>query len=446
MALLDGIKKFLGMQINSALSTTLNNYQFINLSNMEIYPEINIQRAIDLGFEGNSAVYSIVSKSAKKFAAIPRYVNQTDPKGKVDYKQLEKLINLPNPYQGADAFNETLDTYKLITGETFIWLNRGDITGVDGKVLPDDVIDKMPVLEMYVLPSNFVFIVPDDQNVFGVKGYIFLVSGTRIKIRKNDVIHWKNVNTDFDAVSRQHLRGMSPLTPGYRSLQANNAAIDATVRMHQNDGAKGILFQRGEPFEVTPEQNSQLRQVMNSKINTNDSKGALVALQGGEWEHIDLASSMDLKLIQAREFSWKELCALFDVPYELFQSDTAYANKEWAQKNWVSNTILPAAKQFDDELNRSLLQAFNLVGLVYIESDASGLAELQRDLSYLATALSNAPYLTMNEKRIAMGYEAFDDPSFDQPWIPAGPLPLNEIQNEIQTVNQINAQPKDTTP
>lgn len=439
MAFLDFFKNIFSKQIQG---TALTAFRTINVGNPEVYPEINAQRAIDLGYEANSAVYSIVSKSAKKFAAIPSYVNTVNDKGSVNYKVLETLLDHPNSYQGQDAFREELYTWKLLTGEAFIFLNRGDITDANGKLLPDDTIDRMPVLEMQVLPVNFIYLVPDPSDVMGVLGYIFQQSGTRIKIRKNDVIHWKGTNLDFDAVTRQHLRGMSPLTPGYRSLTANNAAIDATVRMHTSDGAKGIIYQNtDEPWETTPEQNTQLRSVLTQKVNNNDSKGSVVPL-AGKWGYLDLTSSMDLKLLQAREFAWKELCGLFDIPYELFQSDTAYANKEWAQKNWVTNTIIPACKQLDDEMNRQLLKAYNLDGLVYIECDYSGLSEMQKDLNLQATGLNTAVWLTLNEKRIAMGYEPLADPSFDQPWLPATSSPLNQITEEFNTVNQINnAQP-----
>ena len=44
----------------------------------EVYPTIDSTTAIEKGFNGNAAVYSIVKKDAKKFGSIPRYVERAD--------------------------------------------------------------------------------------------------------------------------------------------------------------------------------------------------------------------------------------------------------------------------------------------------------------------------------------------------------------------------------
>lgn len=413
----------------------------IMIGTREVMPDMNQQRAIDLGFDANAAVYSIVKKDADKFASIPRYVydaKSIEAKekrrmpthlkavsgAKTLQNDLSKLLARPNPYQGQAAFFKIVRAYYKVCGESFIWLNRGDVGDLN-----DLAQDRKPVLEMYPLPVDQVSIVPDPENWYGIAGYILKVGGLDYPIRKNDIIHWKDINLKWDAVSKEHLRGMSALKPGAAILQQNNDATLGATRMYQNDGAKGVLY--GEETKgVTATQESQIRGVVDRKVNNNDIKGAVASIFGaGKLGYLDLGgTSVDLELLKGKQMTWQELCALLGVPYEFFQTETTFANKEWAQKSWVSNDILPACKELDDELNRQLLKAFDLVDLAVIASDFSELSELQDNMKELAEWLLAAWWITPNEKREIMGYERYVDELFDEPWVPNTITPLSASQ------------------
>lgn len=425
------------------------NFFTFRIGSREVVADINATSAIEEGFNANAAVYTIVNDDAEKFASIPRYVYVKDfeKKGKIKLitkdsgkkevlnNNLLKLIERPNPFQGQAAFYKSVRAYYKITGEAFIWLNRGDIDSM----MSDRQKDTTEVLEMYVLPSNLIDIVPDPDNLWGVLGYV-LKAGDRIPIRKNDCIHWKSLNLRFDAMTRTHLRGLSPLTPGSQTLQSNIDSSLASLRMFQNDGAKGALF--NETFnDLSAEQKSQVENVINRKVNNNDVKGAVASLVG-KWGYLNFGgSSVDMELLEARNMSWKELCGLLGVPYELYNTQTTFANKEQAQKGWVSNKIIPACKELDDELNRQLLRAFRLEGKALIASDFTELPELQKDMKMLTEWMNASEELTPNERRIAKGYEPRPEPEFDEPWIGGKPLSVilsnNADDGFIDLMNQI---------
>lgn len=408
-----------------------------NVGDREVIAEVTADTAITQGFNGNTAVYSIVMKDVNKFASIPRFVYDTSKlkarkkfyapnkfvkaynQEAVVMNDLTKLLERPNPMQGQAAFFKTARGFFKVCGETFIWLNR-DLPDN----LPGDADTRLyPVLEMYVLPSNKVSIVPDPENLWGVRGYILNVGGIKMPIRKYDMIHWKDVNLNFDPTTREHLRGMPALKPGEETLQANNDAERATVRMYQNDGAKGALY--GEDREgITTTQEAIIRGVVDRKVNNNDVKGSVATLMGvGKMGYLDFGgTSVDMELLDGKKMSWWELCALFDVPYELFNSEVTFANKEMAQKNWITNTIIPASKELDDELNRVLLRAFKLEGKYIIGCDYTELPELQANMKELTEWLDKSPEITPNEKRIAKGYEPYNHPKMDEPQINGQPL------------------------
>lgn len=425
MAVLDFLRRLVGRDINRGIST-------FNVGNTEIYTPINTEKAISEGYNGNSAVYAILNKDAQKFGCIPTYLmKETGEEEQEVENELSKLLQKPNEYQGADAFRQLLRTYYKLTGEAFIWLNRGDLGDLQGKERL-----KKPVFEMYVLPSDFVYLIPDPSNVWGCLGYKLDLNGQRVILAKEDVIHWKTPSLDFDATNRTHLRGKSPLSSGYKTLQQNNDATAASVRMYQNDGAKGILYSE-TPSDYTPEQKAQLDGVISKKINNYDVKGAVARL-AGKWGYLDLGkSNTDLGLLEGKNVSMKELCFLFDVPYELFDSQTTYANKEQAQKGWITNSIIPACKSFDDELNRVLLIAFGLDATFKIESDFSELPEMQDDYAKLVGSLSQAWWMTPNERREWMQLEPINIPEFNEPLIPTGVQPVSMVSMD-QVATDLN--------
>lgn len=413
----------------------------INFGTREVLPDMTQTRAITDGFNGNTAVYAIIKDDAEKFASIPRYVydaksvQEKDRKrlptkfkaltnGKLIKSDLNKLLNRPNPYQGQAAFFKTVRAYYKVEGEAFIWLNRGD---VEGKT--DMQQDLMPVPEMYPLPVDMVTVVPDPENLWGVRGYILKVGGVDYPLRKNDVIHWKDINLKWDGVSKDHLRGMTPFKPGAATLQQNTDATLGATRMYQNDGAKGVLFAE-ETKGITPTQESQVRTVVDRKVNNNDIKGAVATIMGaGKLGYLDLGgTSVDLQLLEGKKLTWQELCALIGNPYEMYNTETTFNNKEQAQKNWVSNKIIPASRELDDELNRVLLKAFLLEDKALICCDFSELPEMQDNMKELAEWLAIAWWITPDEKRELMGYEPKGE-LFDEPWVPNTITPLSQMDD-----------------
>lgn len=427
-----------GSYINSFFGQKKTGYSsLINIGTIESFPSIDGKNAVDKGFNANTAVYSIVMRDAEKFGTIPRYVydkakmQEKGFKRKVEIKAapdntiegaLTDLLNRPNEYEGQDIFLTKIRAFYKVAGEAFIWLNRGDVAG-----MTDEAMELLPVLEMYVLPPSMILLVPDPDDVWGCTDYIFLINGQKLRLGKPNVIHWKTVNLNFDAFTREHLRGMPPLTPGADTLQQNKDATRASVRMYQNDGAKGVLFNESLT-SLTPAQQSQIKDVVDAKINNKDVKGAVATLQG-KWGYANFLSGIDTKLLEGKQLTWQELCFLFSVPYEFFDSKTTFANKEQAQNGWVSNTIIPACKQFDGELNRILLKAFKLENTGFIGSDFTELLEAQRDLALTVTALASAWWITPNEKREWMNEEPYNDPSFDEPWPPTGVQPLKQLND-----------------
>lgn len=425
-----------------------------------VWPVLHGEKGIYEGYSKVLAVFALINKDASKFAMIPRYVYdlQANDTGKgqrvklagAQYRDLLKLLRKPNPYQTQGEFHEAVKIMYQASGEAIVWLNRGDtrstikdvegnyVVDMDGQLQlrdrTDAEIDRMPVLEMYVLPSAFVGIIPDPDNVFGVLGYWFETGDGRRKfIRRNDVVHWKRYNPLFDYTNGGHLRGLSPVEVGSCDVQEFKEISKSSMRMHKNDGAKGIAFHKGLAWDDLDEtQKAAIKDTFDNRINSSDVKGS-VALMGGDWDYKEIGkNSVDLDTLAAKKLKWQELCFLFDVPYNFFDQNAKYSNAgEW-QKSWVYNSVMPACQRWDEKLSEALMKAFGLEDKAEICSDFMALPEMQRNLSELATAFSSMWFVSPNQKLIAAGFDPVNNPVFDEPWVPTGIQPLSQYSAEQQ--------------
>lgn len=430
----------------------------VTVTQPAVYPDSNTINYIERGYLKNGSVFTIVSKVASKFGSIPRYAYKIkDQKAARDIKAVVKqkgfklsqlkelnikaydeqivdnkfsqLLQNPNPMMGQDEFYELCCVNRMVTGNCFIWLNRGDITGKT-----DRQADAMPVLEMFPLATGYVEIVPDPENVFGLLYYQFKVNGVRWKIRKSDMVHWKAPNPEFDGVTRKHMYGPSPLRAGAKWLTEDETGTDSTVAAYQNDGAKGVLFQTANP-NPSPTQKAEIDAVINRKLNSRDMRGAVVALQG-TWDYADLAQTgQEMERMNGRDRAFVRLCNLFGAPAMLFDTNTTFSNVEQAEKALVTNLVAPYAASLRDAMNAKLLPAFGLTASYTHDIDISQLPELQTEMKDLATTLSMCWWWSPNQKLKAQNQDESSDPNMDKVWIPNNLVLMDDaaLPNQIDS-------------
>jgi HK97 family phage portal protein len=412
------------------------------------------QKSVEEGYASNADVYSIINLLARKAASIPWYVykKKNGSKARVSlerYKQLSKgigntgaferaiierskalesdeiisdsplarLLANPNPNQGQDSFFENLYGFRFLTGEGFIWGNDG---GSDS--------DNAPFVEMFVLPSQLMEHYPDPNDIFAISGWK-LMFGTGMNLPKEEVLHWKTWNPKGDVYTRDYLRGFSPLEAAYKTLIMANEAETAGYSMMKNGGAKGALVPEpinGVMPQLTPEQAAMVKAHVNDNVNKAINKGNIDVFQS-PWKYLDFGlSSVDMQLIESQKITLEKLCRVFGVPAILFNTDSSsYNNYQNALRDLVTNTIVPAISSLRDEMNRWLINR-NGSGDEYIDFDIQALPELQADIAKLVNGLSQASWLTYDEKRIATGYEPKGG-AFEEAYVNSGLIPLGEV-------------------
>lgn len=423
---------------------------YIPYGGFPVYPDSNISQFIKF-YETNADVYSVVTLIAKKFASIPTYFYKVeDEKAQASLKMARKaapmyqwkkfqkkayneeaednyitqLINNPNPEQSKELFDMLACLYLLITGESFIWLNRG-YEFDELEEMSDEDIATFPVKEMQILPSQFVEIIRGDD--WWSPGYYRLqVNGRFFPIRKPDVIHWKMPNLQFDGITLPQLRGQSPLKAGLKTVTASDSLTDAQVAMAQNDGAKGVLFNEIN-VNPSPDQANKIKETIDNRINSKDVKGAVATLQG-KWGYLDMSQTgKEMELTDAKKAYLASICNLYGISPNLFMQGTSFENLSQSRKDLITNCIMLLKDNYNGELKRGIEKSVKYNYKWTIDSDYTCLPEMQEDMKAQVEALSQAWWFSPNQRLEQMNEERSDDPNMDRIYIPTTLTPLDDL-------------------
>ena len=420
---------------------------------------LNMNYIVD-GYLGNADVFAIVQFLARKASSIPWYVYRLEKgeeakKSLYEYKKLTnlrggvtgsnfekalmkrknayrenivmdtplaKLLDRPNQYQAQDAFLENLFGYRFLSGEGNIYGNDG---GLGGRFT-----------ELNVLPTQFLQIYADPNDLYGLLGYRLAVGRGR-DMAKENVLMWKGWNPEFNETTRMHMRGVSPVMAAYKTLRMSNNSYDASAQMALNGGAKGAIVPKVLPggifTQVSTEQASMIQDTVNTRINGTDNKGRVGVLQT-PWEYMNFGlSSVDMELIKAMQVSLQQWCRVFGLPAVIFDTDTSsYNNYQNAMRDLVTNTIVPMCANLRDELNHWLLPRYGED--LFIDFDITALPEMQQDMERMVRSLRDANWLTMDEKRVAMNYDEKGGP-WATSYLNQGLIPIEFAGMDLNVTN-----------
>ena len=403
----------------------------------------------NLSYEENDTVYTVVKKIANRAANVPLYVYKGTEQKKYKSLPLDKiqrtkflklkaqdeiyvssklaqLLSRPNQILGQDAFLEAVFSFRVFRGEAFIWMNRGGV-------------EMGEPVELFVLPVDSVAVVPMANDPFSVAGYILDINGRQIALPKEDVLHWKSFNPIGFTTTGEHLRGFDPMKPLKRRLQQDEDAMNAAVAMFQNGGARGVVY--NETFdELSPAAQSQLKDVVDAKLNNPSVKSAVATLQG-KWGYFDLGqSSVDMDLLRSQQLTLERIALALGVDPDVLIPGQSFSNKEWAAKKLITDTIMPLCNSLRDEMNRGLATQFKGVRGV-VDWDFSMLPELQEDYSKMIpvyASLFDRGAINATELRELLGFEPTTEPLHNTYMIGGNYAPLTDLNNPPEEVEPID--------
>ena len=435
------IDRFKSLVTKGAQNTNINyNKALYNwLGNSIVWNQENDETYIKQGYQTNATVYSIINLITKAATTIPLQVyevkNVADSKryksmtsgymdanvmhnarvlkakafNELESHPLHELMERPNPAQSYNAWLTEIIAFGKLTGNRFIY-GIGPETGGNANKFT----------ELYVLPSQNVEIVSGGI-MEPVQGYKLQYNGT-FEAPADSICHIKDFNPDYDGTGT-HLYGQSPLRAGLRSLTANNEALTTGVKYLQNQTARGILM--SDEGDINEVQAQALKDKFRKQHQGSQNAGDIIITPSKlSWVNFGLPAT-DLALIEQYNSTVKDLCNIYNVPVQLLNNtDSAtYNNMKEAKKALYQNAVIPELVKLRDELNRWLSPQYG--PNIYIDFDYSAVPELQDELEKIVGQLSQAWWVTPNEKREAMYYGREDNVQMDDFFIPANLMPLN---------------------
>jgi len=136
-------------------------------------------------------------------------------------------------------------------------------------------------------------------------------------------------------------------------------------------------------------------------------------------------NASDLSLIEQYNGTIKDLCNIYNVPVQLLNNtdSTTYNNMKEAKKALYQNAVIPELNKIRDELNRWLAPQYG--DKIYIDFDYSSIPELQEEMDKVVGQMSQAWWITPNEKRAAMSYGMDEEnDNLNEYYVPANLLPI----------------------
>src|SRR6185295_3960476 len=199
--------------------------------------------------------------------------------------------------------------------------------------------------------------------------------------------------------------GLAPLEAAAVALDTHNAAAIWNKALLDNAARpSGALVYAGPDGAVLSDgQFERLKRELEDTYQGARNAGRPLLLEGGlDWKPMSL-SPKDMDFMEAKHTAAREIALAFGVPPQLLgiPGDNTYANYQEANRVFFRATVLPFANRIAGALSAWLAPAFGDVRLMV---DADQVDALAADRAALWSRISEAPFLTLNEKRAAVGY------------------------------------------
>jgi HK97 family phage portal protein len=344
----------------------------------------------EAGFRKNVVAYRCVMQVATAGAAIPWLLYDGED-GELDRHPLLDLLRHPNPLQDGTAFLESVYAYLEIAGNAYIEA----VTPRDGAA---------PV-ELYVLRPDRMKVIPGATGL--PQGYQYTVNGQVTTwsadplTGASNILHLKQFHPLDDWY------GMAPLEAAQVSVDQHNAAgsWNQALLSHGARPSGALVFApKDGPSTLTDDQMHRLREELGQVYQGSSNAGRPLILEGGlDWREMSL-SPKDMDWLAGRNTAARDIALAFGVPAQLVGIPDAqtYANMAEARMALYEETVLPLVNRVISGFDHWLTPMYGEdIELDFDPDEVSALA-VRRDTQW--NKLQSTDFLTINEKRHAVGY------------------------------------------
>jgi len=371
-----------------------------------VYPPRNFYNLAKEGFENNVYVYRAVMLIASACAGIPWVLYR---KGRSRGTWIEeedhpllRLIRRPNPEQGQAQFIRQLVAYWILAGNSYV-------------EAIEPLTRKAPPIELWVLRPDRVKVIPDAKN--RVSGYEYRAGTGKHEYKREQIMHLKMFSATDDWY------GLSPIVVAARIIDQNNAADDWNFSLLKNMARPPLAFVT--ETKLDDNQFKRLKERIEKKWAGAENAGKPILLENGMDVKELSFSPQDMDWIKGDIQHGRKIALALGVPPELLGDSTnkTYSNYREARAAFYEETVIPLMDELRDELNNWLVPKFD--DRLFLDYDRDEIEAIQEERNQVAERMQKSWWLTINEKRRAMGYE--DIEGGDELYIPANLMPVSAM-------------------
>jgi HK97 family phage portal protein len=336
------------------------------------------------GYMKNAIVHRAVRLVAETVASVAWLVYEESAEHETH--PLLDLIARPNPRQDGAALLESAVAHLQLAGNAYL-----EAVTLDGRPR-----------ELYALRPDRMRVVPGSDG--WPEAYEYHVAGRSLRFEQAQALPPILHLTHFHPLDDHY--GFAPLEAAGIAVDTHNAAAAWNKSLLDNAARpSGALVYSGPEASVLADgQYERLKHELEREYQGAKNAGRPLLLEGGlDWKAMSL-SPKDMDFLDAKHNAAREIALCFGVPPMLLgiPGDNTYANYQEANRAFYRGTVLPLASRIGAALSQWLAPAYG--GNVRLAVDTDRIDALSTDRSALWARVTAAPFLTLNEKRIAVGY------------------------------------------
>jgi HK97 family phage portal protein len=368
--------------------TKSSNYNYLDLFPMMNYDGEN--GGID-SYKTNPIVHRCVSLIANSASHIPWQLfshKKTGSRELVSYHPILHMLRAPNPEKsGADFFIENISNL-LLYGNSYMLLD-----------VPEG---EKSYAKLYNIHPSLV-----KQMISSGKLVGYEVSGAdnskqRYGIdpstRKSRILHLHNYNP-FSSNE-----GISALSCAAKAIHLHSRVGDWNKSLLKNSvRPSGALVCSGDNGHLTDEQFERLEKQFYENFSGVGNSGKPLILEGGlQWQETSLGAKFD-KFIDLKDSTARDIAIAFNVPPQLMgiNGDNTYSNMQEARYALWEENIIPLLDKYADAL--SAWFSYWYQDDFIIDFDKEAISALSERREKLWSKIAKADFMTINEKRAALG-------------------------------------------
>ena len=346
------------------------------------------------GFAKNAIVYRAVRMISEAAASVPLYL--FDGAHEVDDHPLIALLKRPNAMQCGPDLLEAWYGHLMVMGNAYL-----EAVSVEGAVR-----------ELHVLRPDRMKVVPGADG--WPEAYEYAVAGQTVRFEQDGqgvrpVLHMAL----FHPLNDHY--GLSPLEPAATGVDLHNAAGAWNKALLDNSACpSGALVYTAKDGQLSPEQYERLKAELEESFQGAQNAGRPLLLEGGlDWKSMSF-SPKDMDFIAAKHVAAREVALALGVPPMLLgiPGDNTYANYAEANRSFWRQTVLPLVNRTAKALSGWLAPSFAGTAVsmdapaLELKPDLDAVEALSTEREALWARVQASDFLTVNEKRAAVGYGA----------------------------------------